>query len=1131
MSDPCADFELALRRAEADLTVAVRFTPAGSSATVRLIDGDLPRVSLSPEVRRELLAAGLDMAQYGRILSAALFADPRLAAALSRAWASAQSSGAGLRLRLDLDEREPDLHDLAWEALAAPAEIGGQPLAMHERLRLSRFLSSADMRPVMVRPRSEVRALIVIAAPDDLDAFNLAPIDCDAELARARTALGAIPATVLARGASEPATLEALVAALRDGPDLVYLACHGSLHRGQPFLWLEDEDGLAKRVNAQVLVDRLQALEHCPLLVALASCESAGGQGMQATLTALGPRLVAAGVPAVLGMQGSIAMTAVATCMPIFFRELLRDGQVDRALAAARASLLASAAWWQPILWMRSSDGSLWDAAAPAVVPEAPREAPTNLPSYPGAILGRAADQEALALLLSDGKTRLVSVLGPGGIGKTRLAVAVGWHLRPAFPDGVFFAALATLREPGLVLPTVAQIVGIRDDGSKPLEDQLADWLRSRSVLLLLDNVEHVIGAAELIGRLVRAAPGLHILATSRAALRVSGEHEYLLGPLALPDMAHIPRWGSERLAALQESPAIGLFIARAAAVRPGFTLDSANAEAIAAICARLDGLPLAIELAAARVKLLAPKALLARLTSRLSLLTGGARDVPSHQQTMRSAIAWSFDLLAAPERELFAALAVFAGGFTLEAAETICAAGNPAINILDGIGSLVDNSLLNQSAAAEEEPRFVMLAIMREFALEQLVSAAAADALRRAHAAYYLDVIREARRQLSGGAREAAMVLFERERANLSAALAYYLGFAQAPAVLEREHAQPDSGSSVGVGRADTAALAELAKMMSQFWYIRGYFSEGRRQLADILVIIDTMADRDQALVFSAAAVLAMGQSDMQQAEALFTRQLTICRALGDEGQLQAVLNNLGIVARRLGDYPKARTYAEEGLALARATANYQRQVELLNNLGTLAAVQGDLPAANYYFSACLDLTAAGGDRHSTAHAMKNLARIRQQSGNIAGAEGLYRQALATFEELGDVDGIMAANLNLAELYVLCSEPEPARQCIARALQVGADTDTKERIAECLEESARIAVLEAQFIVAARWWGAAERLREEIRIPLSPADRQSYEQTRDRVKANVDPEAFVAAWASGRALPIEQAVAEVMNR
>src|SRR5688572_13755648 len=453
------------------------------------------------------------------------------------------------------------------------------------------------------------------------------------------------------------------------------------------------------------------------------------------------------------------------------------------------------------------------------LAPELPSEFPplrtlesyrNNLPLQPTPLVGREKEVSEVCDLVRGEETRLLTLTGPGGIGKTRLALQAAADLLEDFPDGTYLMLLATLTEAELFLPAVAETLGVRETGEQPLDESLKDYLHERRLLLVLDNFEQVLEAAPTVTELLAVAPGLKVLATSRAPLGLYGEHVYPVPPLTLPDLKRPPP-----LERLTQYEAVGLFLERARALKPDFEVTNESAPAVAEICVRLDGLPLAIELAAARIKMLPPKAILQRLTSRLKLLTGGARDLPERQRTLRATIEWSHALLDEGEQLLFGRLAVFAGGRALEAIEAICdAEGDLPVDAFEGVSSLVDKSLLGQEEGPNGEPRFVMLETIHEFAREKLQGSGEAEQIKRVHAEYFLTLAEEAFPELRGPDQLEWLERLEAEHDNIRTALSWAL-----------------EGKEVEVA-------LRLGGALSWFWSMRGYYGEGRRWLEEALAI-----------------------------------------------------------------------------------------------------------------------------------------------------------------------------------------------------------------------------------------------------------------------------------------------------
>ena len=453
---------------------------------------------------------------------------------------------------------------------------------------------------------------------------------------------------------------------------------------------------------------------------------------------------------------------------------------------------------------------------------------PPHLPIQPTPFIGREKEVDAVHHLFLREDVRLVTLTGPGGVGKTRMALHVAEQLRAHFADGVWFVSLAPISDPDLVIPTIAQTLGLWEAGERSLLEQLQVFLRERQVLLLLDNFEQVVRAAMHVANLLTICSHLKVLVTSREVLHVRAEREFPVPTLSLPDPKRLPD-----LVALSQYEAVALFIQRAQAARPEFQVTNANAPVVAEICVRLDGLPLAIELAATRIKLLPLQALLTRLGQRLQLLTSSARDVPAHQQTLRNTIQWSYDLLDAQEQQLFCRLSVFVSGCTLEAVEAISAApGNATLPVLDGVVSLIDKNLLQQTAQEGEEIRLLMLETIREYGWEALAERQEREAIQAAHAAYYLALAEEAERALGGPQQLLWLERLEREYDNLHAAL----------------HWLRLQGSRVeGGGEAAEQAL-RLETALSWFWIMRGYQNDGRRRPRQLFLDLEETLSTEEA-------------------------------------------------------------------------------------------------------------------------------------------------------------------------------------------------------------------------------------------------------------------------------------------
>ncbi len=709
----------------------------------------------------------------------------------------------------------------------------------------------------------------------------------------------------------------------------------------------------------------------------------------------------------------------------------------------------------------------------------APGRTPHNLPAQPTRLLGRDEAVRAVVALARRPDVRLVTLTGSGGIGKTRLAIQAASELLDDFPDGVWFVRLSRLSDPNLVIPTIAETLGLKEVGGQSIAETLRLHLRERRVSLVLDNCEHVAAAAPSVAELLEACPSLAVLATSRMALRLRGEHEYLVTPLGFPPAASAPELARapERLMAY---PAAALFVERARAVRPDFALTAANAPAVAEICAWLDGLPLAIELAAVRVKLLPPSALLARLEHSLGFLVGGARDLAERQQAMRSTIAWSEHLLSAGERTLFRRLGVFAGGGALEAIEAVCAApeGAGALegDVLEGVGALVDQSLVQQREEGGE-PRFGMLRVIREYALERLEESGEAEALRRAHAAFALALAERAEPELTGPEAGAWLDRLEREHDNLRGALGWALE------------------------RGEVELGLRLVAAVFRFWMVRGHLREGRVWAERLLALGREGADAARAApgagwesirarALRAAGVLALYQGDEAAAESWLEQAAALGREAGDPRTVANALNSLGVVALGQGAPARAEACLEDGLALMREAGARRDVASVLTNLGIALYMKEDMERAADAFAEALAVSREVGDRDLIATSLANLSSVALRQREVARADALGREALALYRELGD-----------------------PRRCA-----VG------------LEGVAGAAGMAGRGARAARLLGAAAALRETLGAPQPPQEREETEQAVAGARAALGETAWAAAVAAGQKLTLEQAIAEALD-
>jgi predicted ATPase/transcriptional regulator with XRE-family HTH domain len=787
---------------------------------------------------------------------------------------------------------------------------------------------------------------------------------------------------------------------------------------------------------------------------------------------------------------------------------------------------------------------------ANSVAPSAPSQPqpPSTLPMPLAPLLGRAEDIRVIGERLLQPEVRLLTLSGPPGVGKTRLSLAVAEHLRDRFADGVCFVALASIDAPDLVIEAIARSVGIAEAVDRPLAERLAEALREQQLLLLLDNFEHLMPAAPLIRGLLAAAPYLKVLLTSRVVLHLAGEYEYSVPPLRLPDLGRLARFD-----VLAHNPAVALFAQRSQAIDPSFLLSETNVAAVAAICVRLDGLPLAIELAAARIKLLEPQALLARLHRRLPLLTRGPRDLPARQQTLNAAIEWSYDLLAAGEQALFTRLGVFVGGCTLDAAEAICG-GRPAdavspsmeSEVLDGLQSLIDASLVQVQQS--DSRRLLLLETVREYALDRLAEREDGDAVRHHHALYYLQLAEAAEAEWDGPQKAQLLAQIEREHGNFRAALTW-------------AHA-----------RRDASALLRLTGILWKFWDIRGYLSEGRNWMAAALSSVGDEAEllALRAQVAEGAGFLAYHQCDYAAARVRFEESLTLYRALGDTAEIASALNDLGLVAWHLSEYQSAQAFFTESLALYRKVAHRQGTAWVLGNLGIIPYEQGDYAAAGHYYAASLAIHREVGNQQGIAAQLNNLgnvafdqsdfatARARYEEslalkrelgnnleipstlynlgttalaqGDHLAARALFEESLSLHRELGDQVGIAGALIGLGHVACGTADYAAAYRFLAEGLKIAQKTGAKLPVIEAVEGMADLAAAQERFAQAARLFAAAAATRESLGTPISPADQGRHKAFLDRTRAKLNDSAIQSAWEEGQMLTLEQAIAEAMT-
>jgi len=621
--------------------------------------------------------------------------------------------------------------------------------------------------------------------------------------------------------------------------------------------------------------------------------------------------------------------------------------------------------------------------------------APNNLPTQLTSFVGRAHEVAEAKRLLAT--TRLLTLTGPGGTGKTRLSLQLAAESISDFSDGVFFVALGTLEDPDLVAPAILVALGLRESPHEPPASRLIEYLRERHVLLILDNFEQVLPAAALVGDLLKGSNGLSIVVTSRATLHLYGEREFAVPPLSLPGAG-----ADLDPASISQYEAVALFIQRAAAVRTDFQVTAANAPAVAEICGRLDGLPLAIELAAARVKLLPPQALLARLGQRLDSLEAGSRDLPARQRTLRGAISWSHDLLDVSARRLFARFSVFVDGASLAAAEVIC--GDAGLDVLDGLAGLVDQSLIRQEET-DGEPRFRMLSTIREFARERLAESGEAEVIAERHAAFFVGLAETSAPGFTGPDQKRLLDELARENGNLRAAINW------------------------SIERPDVETALRLGSALWRFWQMRGMLQEGAAVLERILAVPDPESRPVlRAKALEAAGSVAYWRAEMPTAMSYYEASLALCREIGDKRAIANALYNVGfptLVSR--GDIDKSRRAFEECLALSRELGDEKMVAHVLWGLGNAHYFAGDNAAARDTLREDVELLRAAAEPFSLAWAQHTLGLAYSGLGEtVTQSQPLWREAFEHFAAVGDISGI---TIMLGDFAILANaEGDPVR-------------------------------------------------------------------------------------------------------
>jgi len=773
-----------------------------------------------------------------------------------------------------------------------------------------------------------------------------------------------------------------------------------------------------------------------------------------------------------------------------------------------------------------------------------------HLPFQPTSLIGREQQVAEISALLKQPGMRLLTLLGPGGIGKTRLAIAVATQMRSFFVGGTSFVGLAALSDPQLVVPTIARELGLKESENQPPLEQVQTLVGEQQFLLVLDNFEQIVAAAQALEELLAACPRLSILVTSRAVLHLSAEQVVPVTPLSLPNLS------TSDNEAIAESSAVTLFVQRARNILPSFQLTPTNARAIAEVCVQLDGLPLAIELAAARVKLLPPQALLARLSQRLQLLTGGPRSLPVRQQTLRSTIQWSYDLLGPKEQTLFHLLSVFVDGGPLSAAEVLCQdIGQADLDVLDTLSALLDNSLIQSSEEGAEEPRFLMLQTVREFGLERLTASGELERTRVAHAHYFLALAEQAEPELNGPNQAMWLARLEHEHDNLCEALEWALEKGRDEKAAER--------GELGM---------RLSAALKGFWMILGHYREARTFLERALALSEGTRTALHARVLRAIAAVADCQGDIDRIEvvarlslalsreledtrgiaeslgslaaaawlrgkiveavSLHEEQVRLLRRVGEPGEVAEALFPLAEHVSTHGEYARGQALFEEALALFRQAGN-ELWVggTLVHSASWLWFTLGDLATMRQRFQEGQGLIAQVGDRAWGAECLWVAALLALSEADPQRASDLAQESLSIYREMGDPWYSAWLLHLLGRIEIQRGDMPAARMYYQESLVLNQQVGEKWMTPFNQEGLASVVATQGALRWAAQLWGAAEALREAIDVPRLPVDRVGYEQAVATARAQLGEKAFASAWQEGWMMKLEQVIDEATHR
>ncbi len=790
-------------------------------------------------------------------------------------------------------------------------------------------------------------------------------------------------------------------------------------------------------------------------------------------------------------------------------RDILRwltNGLTDQEIAEAVILTVGTVKWYNHQIYnklgvrnrteaiMRAQQLGLLGGDAKSTSLGLSQTPPNNLPAQITSFVGRSREiSELKAMLLA---SRLVTLTGPPGTGKTRLALEVASSLIEHYPHGLYFVSLASLRDPGHVAHAIAQVLAVKESGNLSILAALKAALSHKQILLVLDNFEHLLPAAPIVSELLAAAPHLTVLVTSREILHLYGEQEFAVPPLQLPDLKK-----KATVAVLLSFEAVELFIQRARSAQPSLILSDDNADSVSAICVHLDGLPLAIELAAARSKFYAPQMLLVRLSQRLEALGEGARDLPARQRTLRATLAWSYDLLTAQEQRLFARLSVFAGEFSATDAYVICGEGLSS-DVATDIESLLNKSLLRQTSSVMNVLRFSMLETMREYAVEKLVERGEFDQIRERHAHYFLALAEQVQQELTGP------------------------NEAEWHARLESQHDNFREALQWGLNSDDTEQTSlRLAARLDYFWWTRGYVSEGRTWLEAALRHKGANAPTQmRADALRGAGFLAYQQCDYQAARDCYREALAIYRRLSNQHSIAEVLLNLGDVEMSVGDYQTSESLIQQGTEIMQTLGDSNGYAHALDYLAW-CVLRGDSVQATAWFEQALALFKQVNNLNGMGLVLSGLGEIALRRGDLEQAARLLEQSLGLRQQLGQKWGIAATLGSLAWLAQIQDDLERARLLLKESFIIRRDLGDLGGMAWCLEKLAEIAHLQRSDGMAARLLGAATALRANVNSIIDPNDQSEYDRLIARVLRRLGDDVFNAVWAEGEAMPLNRLI------